>query len=233
MDLLTLEEVLARCEQQGLEVSERTFRYYAVLGLLPRPVKRPDGDARVHYYEPHVLERLAEIRKLQADGHSLKQVKKLLESSGERPPLLRALADGRWQEACRRYLSGPGTRQAALELTQEWLALAGLSPQSMTDRELENCLRHLGQMYGGGGTARSLYGVAGHAALPGLMQKVEAVDTEGFPLARKAQSRLLNALEQLAQGRQLESCARSLDELDRWLAGLLTEAGTPGKTRDS
>lgn len=217
MDLLTLEEVLQRCEQQGLEVSERTFRYYSVLGLLPRPTKRPTGDARIHYYEPEVLERLAQIRNLQAEGHSLKQVKKLLEVSLDRPSLVRALAEGQWQEAVRRYLRGNGSRESALQLTQELLTLAGLPLDGMSDRELDSCIRHFSQWHGAA-SARSLHALAGHSALPGIINKVESVDSDGLPLVEKARGRLLATLGQLAEGRQLDACARALEDLDRFLS---------------
>ena len=79
MGLLTLEEVLATSTQRGLELSERTFRYYVVLGLLPKPLKKPGEDARVHFYPLAILDRLQEIRSLQEQGFSLKQIKKYVE----------------------------------------------------------------------------------------------------------------------------------------------------------
>ena len=45
-DYLSLEEVLAESARLGVELSERTFRYYCVLGLMPRPVKLP-GDEQM------------------------------------------------------------------------------------------------------------------------------------------------------------------------------------------
>ena len=75
--LLTLEDVLAGAQAAGIDLSERTFRYYAVLGLLPRPVRRPSGaeDARVAWYPVTIMQRLQDIRSLQAQGYSLKQIK--------------------------------------------------------------------------------------------------------------------------------------------------------------
>lgn len=97
---LTAPEVIAAAAQRGLEISERTFRYYGVVGLLPRPLKRPHGDedARVHYYPADIVDRLVRIRTLQAQGYSLKQIKSWLsieppasapvdtESAGAAPP---------------------------------------------------------------------------------------------------------------------------------------------------
>lgn len=78
--LLTLPEVLAVAAERGLELTERTFRYYAVVGLLPKPLKSPGGheDARVHYYPPDIVDRLLQIRTLQSQGYSLKQIKSWL-----------------------------------------------------------------------------------------------------------------------------------------------------------
>lgn len=144
--LLSLEDVLAECEKLGLEVSERTFRYYSVLGLLPRPVKRPpgSGDARVHYYEPTILERLRQIRSLQAEGHSLKQVKKLLEVTRSGPSaLIQALADGRFTAAFEQFLHSAPSREAALQLVRQLARFAGEGEPG--GRELEACLRQLTQ----------------------------------------------------------------------------------------
>ena len=81
---LTLPQVLAAAGQRGLELTERTFRYYAVVGLIPRPLKRPSGDedARVHYYASDIVDRLMQIRTLQAQGYSLKQIKVWFEMRG-------------------------------------------------------------------------------------------------------------------------------------------------------
>ena len=81
-DLLTLEEILQEASRLELDLSERTFRYYGVMGLLPKPIRRPgSGDARVHYYAREViLKRLSDIRQLQSQGYSLKQIKKIFEA---------------------------------------------------------------------------------------------------------------------------------------------------------
>lgn len=78
-EFLTVEDVLDRARSLGIDLSERTFRYYSVMGLLPRPSKLP-GDGRVHQYPPTILARLEEIRRLQAGGLPLKQIKKHLDN---------------------------------------------------------------------------------------------------------------------------------------------------------
>ncbi|MFN8610410.1 MAG: MerR family transcriptional regulator [Vulcanimicrobiota bacterium] len=145
--LLSLEDVLAESEKLELDVSERTFRYYAVLGLLPRPVKRPpgSGDARVHYYEPSILERLRQIRSLQAEGHSLKQVKKLLEAASGpgASSLIRAVADGRFTAACQQFLQSAPSRESSAHFLRQLTRFVGDSEP--VGRDLEACLRQLGQ----------------------------------------------------------------------------------------
>ena len=85
-DLLTLEDVLREASTVGLELTERTFRYYTVLGLFPRPVKRPTADGRVHFYPPEILDRLREIKRLQTEGFSLKQIKARFGGPAPQPP---------------------------------------------------------------------------------------------------------------------------------------------------
>ena len=186
---LSLEEVLAECEKLELDVSERTFRYYAVLGLLPRPVKRPSGsgDARVHYYEPTILDRLRQIRSLQAEGHSLKQVKKLLEATTGQSPLLRALADGRFQQACQQYLLTPSAklRESSAQFIRQLQTLVGDNGGEPSSREFEACLRQLTIWH------------AQQAAAPlsdGVMDRLRAMSFEEGP-AREVQSRLLEMLK--------------------------------------
>lgn len=84
--LLTIGETLQAAAAQGLDLTERTFRYYGVMGLLPAPLKRPSGqeDARVRYYPGTVIDRLLEIRDLQAQGWSLKQIKTWFERGAEK-----------------------------------------------------------------------------------------------------------------------------------------------------
>ena len=190
--LLSLEDVLAECERLALDVSERTFRYYSVLGLLPRPVKRPpgSGDARVHYYEPSILERLRQIRSLQADGHSLKQVKKLLEATTGQSPLIRSLADGRFQQVCQQFLESPSSqvRESAAQFLRQMQTLTADSGGEPTPRELESCLRQLALWHSQQQAAPPVQ--------PPTQPLVERVRTLNLPEgpARQVQARLLELL---------------------------------------
>lgn len=221
-ELLSLEEVLQQAEQLGLEVSERTFRYYAVLGLLPRPLKRPNTDARVHYYQPDILDRLSQIRNLQAQGHSLKQVKKHLEASGQsKPALVRALAEGQFQQACQRFLTGPPTREAAHILVHELFTQTGQSAQSLATRDLEACVRQLCQWHRRQRPTSQFCAsqVAQSPALQALLEKTRLVDTQGLPLLAQAQARLASALADLAAGQQIELAEKTIGDIDRLLSG--------------
>lgn len=124
-ELLTLEGVLSRAAAVGLELSERTFRYYAVMGLLPAPVKRPSGteDARVHYYPAEIIDLLLEIRNLQAQGYSLKQIKAWLEMKPESPrPAHEKRAHGPDASRVLAFLSGTAPREAGQAFLRETLA---------------------------------------------------------------------------------------------------------------
>jgi len=144
-DYLTLEDVLREAVHLGLELSERTFRYYNVLGLLPRPVKLPSGDARVHYYPREILTRLQDIRKLQNEGYSLKQIKSYFAVVPAEPKptaaverrqapadaLLESFARQLPKQAAERFLArtvGQGEdafREAALDYYAELLGMLG------------------------------------------------------------------------------------------------------------
>lgn len=143
-EYLTLEDVLREAVHLGLELSERTFRYYNVLGLLPRPVKLPSGDARVHYYPREILTRLQDIRKLQNEGYSLKQIKAFFSVAPEKPEapavqprsspaaaLLESFAKQLPKQAAQRFLAravGKGEeafREAALDYYAELLGMVG------------------------------------------------------------------------------------------------------------
>lgn len=70
-DALSLDEV---CRQAGL--SRGTLHNYVHRGLIPKPDLCRDRDAgrryrKMSYFPPSVLERIASIRRLKEDGHSL------------------------------------------------------------------------------------------------------------------------------------------------------------------
>lgn len=104
--------------ERGLELTERTFRYYAVVGLLPKPLKRPGGveDARVHYYPADIIDRLLQIRTLQSQGYSLKQIKSWLAMKSDTAEAGEAGSDGATAPGITellRFLSGGGLQDAS------------------------------------------------------------------------------------------------------------------------
>lgn len=68
---------------EGTGIPARTVRYYIARGLLPGPDKAGRG---AEYNEQH-LERLQQIVRLQAEGHPLAEIARLLDSGpGSQPP---------------------------------------------------------------------------------------------------------------------------------------------------
>ena len=136
---LSTEEVLAESRKLGLEVSERTLKYYVSLGLLPKPGKHPSGqvDRRVLFFPAEVLSTLEQIRRLKQEGFSLEQVRQF--QAGEALPDLESLARGRDLEGSRlaekviRALGSDEVRQAY----RDFLALPGEAP--------DEALRRVGQ----------------------------------------------------------------------------------------
>jgi DNA-binding transcriptional MerR regulator len=71
--------------------TRRAIRFYVQRGLLPAPLGRGRGR---HYGTEH-LERLQQIHQLQATGHSLDAIKRLVEGKDVEPPLRAAKASAR------------------------------------------------------------------------------------------------------------------------------------------
>ncbi len=67
---------------EAANLSRRAIRFYVQRGLLPPPLGRGRGR---HYDRTH-LQRLQRIAELQAAGHSLEAVKRILETGIEPPP---------------------------------------------------------------------------------------------------------------------------------------------------
>ncbi len=90
--LLTSEQVIAEARQRGVEISERTLKYYVSQGLVPHPERHPSStvDRRVLFYTAGVPEVLTEIRRLQESGLTLQQIRQFL--AGSARPDLQTLA---------------------------------------------------------------------------------------------------------------------------------------------
>jgi len=86
--LLTSEQVVAEARKTGVEVSERTLKFYVSQGLVPPPERHPSStvDRRVLFYAARVPGILTEIRRLQESGLSLQQIRQVLAGSA-RPDL--------------------------------------------------------------------------------------------------------------------------------------------------
>lgn len=115
LNWLTLPDLVARAAAQGLDVPERTVRFYVTKGLLPAPVKAPfeGADGRVAWFPLEALRRLKRIGQLKAQGMSLEQIARALE--GRRGP---AAEEGPSREFAFRFLQAEGTdaaRRARLE----------------------------------------------------------------------------------------------------------------------
>lgn len=114
-EFLTLPDLVAKAAALGLDVSDRTVRFYVSKGLLPAPVKSPfeGADGRVAWFPAHALRRLRRIAQLKAQGLTLEQIGRSLE--GRRGP---TPDEGPSREFAFRYLQAEGTdvaRRARLE----------------------------------------------------------------------------------------------------------------------
>ncbi len=90
--LLTSEQVVAEARKLGVEISQRTLKFYVSQGLLPHPERHPSDsvDKRVLFFPARVLGILAEIRRLQESGLTLQQIRRYL--AGNARPDLQVLA---------------------------------------------------------------------------------------------------------------------------------------------
>ena len=122
--LLTIDELAL-----ATDMTVRTTRYYASLGLLPPPLRR----GRMAYYGRVHLARLQLVRALQDHGFTLAAIERYLadvplESTAEELSVHRALLTAwkpsQWEDVSRRELD----ERAGRRLTQadvDWLATAG------------------------------------------------------------------------------------------------------------
>jgi len=79
-EYLTLEELLYALEHEGMEVQERTIRFWIAKGVLEKPLRKPFkfADGRVRYFPHKVVGEISDILRLQEEGWKLTQIKKRL-----------------------------------------------------------------------------------------------------------------------------------------------------------
>ena len=85
-EFLTLAELLSELHSTGVQIEERTVRYWTSRGLLPRPVKKPfrGADGRVGYYPSSTLNTIADVLRLQDEGWKIEQIRKFVLGSEQR-----------------------------------------------------------------------------------------------------------------------------------------------------
>lgn len=88
-------------------VGVQTLHYYERLGLLPKPERSP---ANYRLYPPSVLQRVRFIKKAQALGFTLEEIKEILHMREHRRPPCRRVAD-----VARKHLQELDARVAALQ----------------------------------------------------------------------------------------------------------------------
>ena len=77
---LTFEELQYALEHEGLEVQERTIRFWIAKGVLEKPLRKPfkHADGRARYFPRKVVAEIMELLRLQEAGWKLKQIKSRL-----------------------------------------------------------------------------------------------------------------------------------------------------------
>ena len=67
-------------EHEGLEVQERTLRFWVAEGVLEKPLRKPfkHADGRKRYFPTRVVGEIAELLRLQQEGWKLTQIKQRL-----------------------------------------------------------------------------------------------------------------------------------------------------------
>ena len=94
----------------GLDVNQRTVRFYVAKGLLDKPIKNPyvGADGRVSFFPKESLRRLRKLLQFQNDGYTLDQIQRLLEGHGSnqlRQASVSANDDDWRREVALRYLN--------------------------------------------------------------------------------------------------------------------------------
>jgi DNA-binding transcriptional MerR regulator len=102
-DYLTQEELYYSLEHEGLDVSERTIRFWISKGVLEKPLRKPYkyADGRKRYFPTRVVGEILDIVRLQEEGWKLTQIKKRLRS----PVKVSQVDEAGAQELAKRFLA--------------------------------------------------------------------------------------------------------------------------------
>lgn len=124
-----LKGFVARARELGLDVSERTVRFYVSRGLIDKPIKNPyaGADGRVAFFPRESLKKLRRVQQLINEGYKLEQIGRLLEKKST-PSLRQATSaqkDDWRRQVAGRYLNDFASRQAREARTEFLLKVAG------------------------------------------------------------------------------------------------------------
>lgn len=100
-DWLSQEELIRELKQAGIDLSERTLRYWVAREVLPTPLKKPyrGADGRIGYFPRTTLTLIPQILKLQQEGWKLSQIPAQLAALTEPSKTTRSTASLPQEEA--------------------------------------------------------------------------------------------------------------------------------------
>ncbi|MGE0489276.1 MAG: MerR family transcriptional regulator [Vulcanimicrobiota bacterium] len=131
-------QFLEELRSMGLEVSDRTVKYYVAKGLLPKPIHNPyvGADGRVGFFPRDSVKRLRRILQLKNQGFKLTQIRQVLE--GQQQETLRQIAaeqpDDWRREVVFRYLHHLGNDQQRQNRTEFLASVAQIDDNELLHR---------------------------------------------------------------------------------------------------
>ncbi|MEW6277933.1 MAG: MerR family transcriptional regulator [Candidatus Eremiobacterota bacterium] len=145
-DYLTLSELYEQAQELGLELSERTLKYYMARGLLPKPEKAPfpDADGRVSYFHRDSLKRVRRIVQLKNQGLTLDQIRKVLERKETEPLKQLTSPEDDWRrQVAFRYLHQHGGEEARRARMEFLASVLGTDREDLLQRSARRYLARL------------------------------------------------------------------------------------------
>jgi DNA-binding transcriptional MerR regulator len=134
-DYLSQEELFYSLEHEGLDVPERTLRFWISKGVLEKPLRKPYkfADGRKRYFPTRVVGEIQEIMRLQDEGWKLTQIKKRLRS----PSKASLVDEAGAEELAKKFLSD---FLANGEFRDRSKMIDGADPQTPPWRRIRNFL---------------------------------------------------------------------------------------------